>query len=280
MAGIDLLAALGGAMEGAAKGYSWQKEFKEDARQFDETNSTNKTKIAEQNEIARLKLEVQQMIAELNEGGRNTRHETPSGSVELQETGRNTRWATPSGNAILGSETTRRGQDMGSETTRRGQDLTFQTNDTRIKSTRENVLDTLRNSLTRAQMGAAVQERGQDISAESSRYGTTSANFRAALPKAPLFSFSTEAGGGVTAAPGAPAGGGGGRPEPPVAPSTTRPSVLDSLRGGGTTPAPAAPPRAARSAPAVNSIVTLRDGTKVMVTKVNPDGSIETRPIK
>jgi hypothetical protein len=30
----------------------------------------------------------------------------------------------------------------------------------------------------------------------------------------------------------------------------------------------------------VNSTVTLRDGTKVIVVKVNPDGSIETRPIK
>jgi hypothetical protein len=99
----------------------------------------------------------------LTEAGRNARYDRPSGNTVaniagamdrvgaqikgawdrtmLEEGGRNSRWAAPSGNATLGSETTRRGQDIGATTARRGQDLTFS-------------LGSDRNALT---------QRGQDI---------------------------------------------------------------------------------------------------------------------
>lgn len=232
MAGIDFLAALGGGLESAGKGLSFAQQFEEDQRQFDETNATNKTKIAEQNEIARMKLEIQEMIARLKEGGLNNRWGTPSGNVQLQEQGRNDRWGTPSGNAELGAITQRRGQD-----------LTFDTNkmrDTTVQRGqnmgRENVLDTLNNSIARTRMNNATTERGQDIGAESSRFGTTSANFRAGLPKAPLFSFTPE--GGVAPGPGTP----GSNKTPPAAPGLP-PSFLNGVRlpGGGGQPQASAP---------------------------------------
>lgn len=82
----------------------------------------------------------------IREAGQTERHNTVSGNAVannkaamdrvgaqvkgafdrtfLEEQGRNDRWGTASGNATLGSETTRRGQDISSTTARRGQDLT------------------------------------------------------------------------------------------------------------------------------------------------------------
>ncbi len=184
------LAGVGGALEGAAKGYSWQKEYDQKERGLD---------IREQ--IAQLREEIRQKIAEMTEGGRNARHETPSGdtlvrtqtqrdiadtteagrnarwsvpsgntlfteagrdrrwntpsaNTELTELGRNTRWATPSGNARLGSETTRRGQDIGASTARRGQDLTF----------------------SLGTSGQQVTQRGQDVTSQDRRYATDRRN--------------------------------------------------------------------------------------------------------
>jgi hypothetical protein len=179
------LAGAGGALEGAAKGWSWEKDYQQKERGLDIRET-----------IAQLREEVRQKIAELTEAGKKERHETPSGdtlvkekgatertntteagrntrwstpsantlfteegrntrwntpsaNATLAETGRNTRWATPSGNATLGSETTRRGQDIGASTARRGQDLTF----------------------SLGTSGQQVTQRGQDIGSRDRRYG-------------------------------------------------------------------------------------------------------------
>ena len=107
----------------------------------------------------------------VRDAGQTARHEAPSGSViannqgamdrltenltfsydklNTEEAGRNARWATPSGNAKLGSETTRRGQDVGASTARRGQDVALHGNELDFH------LGTKRNETTR---------RGQDQS--------------------------------------------------------------------------------------------------------------------
>jgi hypothetical protein len=265
MAWSDVLAALSAGAVSYGTQRIAQDEREEETRQFDETQKTVRDKTEMQNEISRMRLEIQQMLGELQEAGRNQRHETPSGNVVAQQAGANYRHETASGNAILGAETTRRGQDITSETTRRGQDLTFDTSNRRIDSTRQNVLDSLRNSTDRARLSAAVTERGQDTTADSSRFGAESANFRAALPKAPLFSFTTGADGQITTSQGASGGGGAAAAQAPTRPEP-RPSAVA--------------PSALSKAPAVNSVITLKDGTKVRVVKVNPDGSLETEPIR
>lgn len=152
MAAEDILAGISGALRGGVDQYTWQKEHKQKERA-----------ITSREDMARLKEEIRLMIEQTKEGGRNERWETPSGNVVTQEAGRterhatpsgniiannegamnrlkksidfgydktfmeeagrNSRWTTPSGNARLGSETTRRGQDVSASTTRRGQDI-------------------------------------------------------------------------------------------------------------------------------------------------------------
>lgn len=148
------LQGIGAGIKGGLDMYSWQQEHDQKDRTIDQRGEIEAGKL----EMQRLRLELQEMIAELNESGRMSRHATPSGNTqatqagamsraELTEKGRNERWMAPSGNATLGSETTRRGQDItsvtqrrgqdvSSRTTMRGQDLTFETNANRDSTTR------------------------------------------------------------------------------------------------------------------------------------------------
>lgn len=106
-------------------------------------------------------------------------------AVDTQEQGRNSRWMTPSGNARLGSETTRRGQDIGASTATRGQDVT-----------------------------AATATRGQDVRSKDSRYRADKQNalFQGLYGPTPVVP------GPQPVAP-TPAGGGSGAPQEPDNPS-------------------------------------------------------------
>lgn len=203
MALETVLSAIGGGLKGAFEGYSYEREAGQRDKQ-----------IANQEEIARLRLEVQQMIAELNTGSRervagvaaDSRRdvaETAAGSRErvadtgagvrrrgqdlsydlglTLEEGREKRWETPSGSAMLSSDTTRRGQDMGSATTRRGQDVTAGT--ARRGQDLNFTLGGERNALT---------ERGQDIGAATA--ATAEAGRTARFRTRPSFSFDQPAG--------------------------------------------------------------------------------------
>jgi len=143
MAWADVLAAIGGGAEGAAKGYAWRKDYEQRDR-----------KIQEDAEIRRLNLEIREMLATMQERGRNERYNTPSANVQAQQAGATgrTELTTETQRDIAGARdvtanraidvnrelglqrdsTTRRGQDFGftlggmrDDTTRRGQDFGF-----------------------------------------------------------------------------------------------------------------------------------------------------------
>ncbi len=145
------LQGIGAGLGGALDAYTWQQE-----------HALKKQTATDRSDIERLKLELREMLAQLAEDGKNTRHTTPSGSViaqqsgatartkmtqeganaraKMTEDGRNARWKEPSGNAKLGAETTRRGQDITAVTQRRGQDIS-----------------------------ATTQRRGQDLNVDTNR---------------------------------------------------------------------------------------------------------------
>lgn len=141
----DILAGVGGALEGGLKGFTWSKEFQQKDRE-----------INNRKEVALLQQEIRQMLASMSDtrardiaGANNTSRETVAGvnnasretiagannaSRETIATGRNA--TTERGQditqqlGILRNDTTRRGQDFGftlgtdrNETTRRGQDI-------------------------------------------------------------------------------------------------------------------------------------------------------------
>jgi hypothetical protein len=244
-------AGIGGAAEGLAKGYSWQKEHEQKDRA-----------ISSREEIARLREEIRQMIADatnrtrvevagigassrenvagigatsrenvatINQTGANYRHDAVSGDTTAREAGadrrltrnidfgydleagRNRRHTTPSGNAVLGSETTRRGQDIGAATSRRGQDLTFQ-------------LGTRGQDVT-----ASTAARGQDVRSRDSRYSADKRNamFQGIFGPTPITPTSSP----QPQEPPPPADAAAPAPTPaptgrtPVTPPTTEPRV-------------------------------------------------------
>jgi len=236
----DILAGIGGATRGGMEAYSWEKEHQQKERA-----------ITSREEMTKLKEEIRLMIADLNEGGRNTRHETPSGNTLVTVEGANARHETPSGNTILTEggrnarhatdDATRRfvhttpsgntinleaGRDrrwlepsgnaaLGAETTRRGQDLNFTLGNTRD----------------------ATARRGQDVSADTTRRGQDAATERARIrgagstsPYSGLFDV--------------PATGGTTKGTIPVTPRQATPA------GGGTGSAPVSPPASTEAAPA------------------------------
>jgi hypothetical protein len=245
--GLDvLLGALGGGFEGAAKGYSWQKEYEQQDRRLDQ-----------QNELAKLREDVRLMVEYLREGGREgrwdrpsgnvvtqqqgamdrlevteagrdtrhatpsgnqlaalegafSRHITPSGNALVAEEGRDERWMTPSANARMQADTTRRGQDIGSGDRRRGQDLTFDAGTMRDETTR----------------------RGQDMRDSASRFTAHEATKRAGMRRDPYqVMFNTPVTPMQEAAPPA---------EPPPtaapAPAPARTPVRPTTVPGGTSP--------------------------------------------
>lgn len=171
----EILQGLGAAGEGALEGYTWGKQYEQKNREIDQRA-----------EIARLNGEIRTMLETMKEGGRESRHATPSGSVvaqqegatartdatnmtrtniaEMLEGGRNARHATPSGNVLATQDgatertnLTISARDMWNRmsdaTRRRGQDI----------------------SQGNAEMRDETQRRGQDFGLGTSvmRDGTT-----------------------------------------------------------------------------------------------------------
>lgn len=232
MSGVDqVLAGIAGGLGGGMARYSFEQDYAQEDR-----------KLQQRTEIENMKLEIRQMLAEAAEAGRMARHETPSGNTIATQEGQNARTAvtqeganyrhdTASGNAILGSETARRGQDLNftlgttrDMTTRRGQDI-----------------------------GASTARRGQDIGSETARRGqdigaTTAANAEAGRNS--RFVPSTR---GVSLYP--TTGGAGRMPQTstPITPTGPRPSSTPITTAPPAT-TPAATTRAADEAEAARLI--------------------------
>lgn len=148
--GLDtLLAGIGGGARGAFDAFTWQQEYDQKERGQDQKLT-----------VEQLKADIRIMLAEAAESGRNARHDAPSG------------------NALVGAETTRRGQDMTSATAQRGQDLNFDLGTQRDSTTQRGQDLTFRTNETRdvtarrgQDLGAETSRRGQDIGASTSRRG-------------------------------------------------------------------------------------------------------------
>lgn len=132
----EILAAIGGGAEGLSSGLKYERD-----------DQFRKAKLEEDNESRRLQAEIRAMIAELNEGGRNARHVTPSANVQLQQDGANSRTAATNDTRLAVTDannaTRERGQDITHSlgmardtTTRRGQDFTVNTATQRDATTR------------------------------------------------------------------------------------------------------------------------------------------------
>lgn len=236
MALEDILAGIGAGFKGGLDAYSWQKEMQQKDRALDQKA-----------EYEANLLELRQMLAQLAEGGRNYRHDTPSGDTVVREQGandrsaatlnanairdrmledgRNQRWFTPSGNAILGSETTRRGQDIGATTARRGQDVTAAT----ARRGQDLTFDTNANR-------DATTRRGQDIGLGTSMMNEQGRNQRAKDRPASVNFFTP---GNVTVTP--PAGGGRLPFGPAAAPAT--PNAQPASPGPAASAAPTIDPK-------------------------------------
>jgi hypothetical protein len=184
----EVAAGIGGGLSAGVNQYNWQKDYEQKDRAIDSRT-----------QIEQLKLEVREMIAQLNEQGRNERWATPSGNIQTQqqgateratmaEEGRNDRWATPSGNAFLSSETSRRGQDLNFDlgirrdtTTQRGQDITATTarrgQDVGATTSRRGQDLTFKT----AEMRDVTDRRGQDLGATTQAANEQGRNTRAAM---------------------------------------------------------------------------------------------------
>lgn len=183
--GESLLAGLAGGLKGGLNQYSWQKDYEQKDRQIVSNAEMQRlrqyvllalgdvraksaldvagakaaadlTKAQELNagreRVAKTITASQEIIAKLQEGGKNTRFDRPSGNVLTEEFGRNMRWDRSSGNANLGAFTTQRGQDITAATAANAQSaverMGLTTNDTRLieNATRAKIeADKLRN---------------------------------------------------------------------------------------------------------------------------------------
>lgn len=152
----DLLAGIGGALEGGLKGYTWGKEFAQKDRE-----------INNRKEVAQLREEIRLMLESMKEGGRNDRNAQNATSRETVAGANNTSRETIAEGRNETAETiatgrnavTTRGQDitqslgiMRNDTTRRGQDFGFTLGGMRDDTTRRG-----------QDIGATTTRRGQDI---------------------------------------------------------------------------------------------------------------------
>jgi hypothetical protein len=156
----DVLAGIGGALGGAAQGMKFSYDAKVEQQKLDA-----------QRQLQEHTLAIREMIANMQDA----RYDRVSANTAAQQAGEADRaakknesdtaranktnellsyqWQHPSANATLGSETTRRGQDMTSTTAQRGQDMS--------SSTARRGQD----------LTAGTAQRGQDIGAATSIYG-------------------------------------------------------------------------------------------------------------
>lgn len=266
MAVEDWLAGIGGALKGGFDGYSYMRESAQKDKQIEQQKeiaamraevqamiaqvaATSRENVATTNasgrrDVAGINNRTRENVAGLTEFGRDFRWGTPSGNVTAQqeganarndatiaergveEAGRNTRHTTPSGNAVLGSETTRRGQDITSSTARRGQDLNFE-------------LGGDRNRLT---------ERGQDLNFTLDTSAEAGRTQRARMRPRP--------GGSILTPPQGP------QSDIHLPNETPPPSVLDSVvPRGAARPAPAGGPVTPRRTPGTQPTYPWPDGT-------------------
>lgn len=195
----DFLQSLGAAAGGGLDAYTWQQE-----------NDRQNRAIDSRAEVARLNGEIRSMIARLNEGGRMDRHATASGNVlaqqagaterndadnftqtnlaEMMEGGRNSRAATAEGgrntraaNALTARDMWQRTMDA---TRRRGQDLTHDAAEMRDETTQRGQDLGVGEFLMRD----ATSRRGQDAVTERTRMRSTLGGLpppEAPLPEAP-----------------------------------------------------------------------------------------------
>lgn len=156
----EVLSAIGGGLKGGLDAYSWQSEqdlSRKKLQQQDEISRlTNEIRLmiaqangASRENVAGVGAKSRENVANINAGSRENVANITSKSREgiaahqtdylydklftddsrqrEEEQGRNDRWGTASGNARLGSQTTRRGQDITAGTAQRGQDITAET---------------------------------------------------------------------------------------------------------------------------------------------------------
>ena len=194
--GVDFGAAVGAAIRGGVGA----REKKRD-REFEDA------KLKQQERLQQLSEDVRLLVAQLEEGGRNTRHEGEIGARETEETGRNTRHA---GELALGEtleegRNTRASDDLISREWSRDLDRGLQRElaergsaDSRYAVDQRTEVDRDRldsdvwrvgvqdNTQRRGQdLGSATQRRGQDRSFEGRVAATSDEPYNGDIPQSP-----------------------------------------------------------------------------------------------
>lgn len=244
-------------------------------QQRDEQRRLEEEKMANARQIADMRGEVQAMIAQMNEGGRNDRWGTPSGNTVATVEGQNSRAAQTDATQRRGQDVTfdlgnkrdvtqRRGQDIGATTARRGQDVSSTTQRRGQDLTDEHYWDSSDRLFQGMQLGDQRARTRDAVDAYSHvvTAGKTNRTGLGAEEPAPIPQFSDWLKGNqqLFAPPPAtatPSRRPGTRPPPPVGPR----------------PAAAAPPAAAAGKYAAGQTVKLKSGKTVTIKSINPDGT-------
>lgn len=270
-----------GAVQGGLQGYMGEKRYR-DERGFEER------KLAQQGEIQKLREEVRVMLESMKEEGRGERHEKPSGSVVIQQESAGQRVDAQQAGAKERTEMQQAGAKerarMQQETAFRDQDLDHD----EFGDTNERLWNQLWRTDDRSRERNWLIERNQNINVEQGNRRLGQDAFTADVNRRRRAGSSMPSVGDWLDSPDAP--------EPIEAP----PSVMTPPARAGRpspqrpaqTPAQMAPPPAAGARPpvpgdrpqpqgaaagryTVGQPVTLRDGRKVIIKKINADGTFE-----
>lgn len=161
-----ILAGVTGALEGGIKGYSYENQ-----------QQIERQKLAQAQEIAELRLQVQQMIASMNEDGRNGRHDTPSGDTIVKEGGANTRAVDANQNRIdvanIGAGSRERVASVNNDARLSGIDRQIEGAFGRAQLAEDGRNKRWGTTSANARLQSDTTRRGQDTRSADSRFGVT-----------------------------------------------------------------------------------------------------------
>lgn len=257
----DVLAAVGGGLHGI-----------DVVQERDAADKLEHEKMAQAERIANMHDEVRQMLEKLKQDELDKRYDRPSANAQLgadtQRRGQDVtfdlgtrRDATTRRGQDVSSTTTQRGQDMSAATARRGQDVSSSTsrrgqdlNDAHYWDSSARMFEGMRLGDQRARKRDAVDAYGHDVTAGRANQGLS-------LDPTPLPQFKDWLKGNQNLFD-APA-----ETPPAAAPAVAPPAARPQ------TPAPAPAPQQGASRYQKGQTVKLKNGQKVTIKQINPDGT-------